>query len=102
MAFAIHTFDFLYKLLYNSSVKKLIVNSADVRKNLSSLVKNIDDTGSIVVITIHGKPKAGMVDIDLLEQFVENAEFGISESELVERSNEKSILWDEFKKKFDV
>lgn len=59
------------------------------RKNLPHFMKEVEETGDIVVFTTHGKAKVGLIDLDLLEDLIENAEFGITESELIEISKEE-------------
>ncbi len=78
------------------------ITSSEGRKNLPSIIQKVDETGNIFIFTIHGKPKTAMVDLDLLEEFIENTEYGISEKELIKRSKEKTISFEEFKRKFNV
>lgn len=79
-----------------------IVATSEGRKDLPKIIREVDEKGNIYVFTIHGKPKAAMVDFALLDEFIENAEFGISEKEILKRSKETTISFQEFKKKFDV
>lgn len=78
------------------------IPTSEGRKNLPKIIKEVDENGKIYVFTIHGKAKAAMVDFDLLEEFIENTEYGISEKEIRERANEKSISLAELKKELNV
>lgn len=72
------------------------------RNELSTLIRQVDETGDIIVFTVHGKAKVAMIDLDLLEEFIENVEFGISEKEILKRSKEETISLDKLRKQFDV
>ena len=60
------------------------------------------EEGKIIVLTTHGKPRVAMVDIDLLEEFVENTEYGISKKEIHKRAKEKTVSLSELKQMFNV
>lgn len=89
-------------MLIQELMKFTYIPSSEGRKKLPEILKDVDDTGAVYVITIHGKSKAAIVDLDLLEEFIENAEYGISARELLKRSKEKTISLKEFKKEFNV
>ena len=78
------------------------IPTSEGRKNLPKIIKEVDEQGNIYVITIHGKAKAALVDLDLLEEFIENTEYDISEKELKKRAKEDTVSLDKFKKKFNV
>ncbi len=78
------------------------INSSEGRKNFPRILKEVDENGQIYVVTIHGHAKAAIVDYDLLEEFIENAEYGISQKEILKRAKENTISLAEFKKSLDV
>lgn len=78
------------------------IKSSEGRKNLPKIIREVDENGQIYVFTIHGVAKAAMVDFELLEEFIENTEYGISEKEILKRTKEKTISLKELKKQFDV
>lgn len=75
---------------------------SEARKNLPKIIKEIDQKGKIFVLTTHGSAKVALIDLNLLEEFLENREFGITEEEILARSKEKTISLKELKKNFDV
>lgn len=78
------------------------IKSSEARKQLPKIMQEVDEQGKVYVFTVHGVAKTAMVDFELLSQFIENAEYGISEKEIVRRSKEETISLAEFKKQFDV
>ncbi len=78
------------------------IKSSEGRKNLPKIIREVDENGQIYVFTVHGAAKVAMVDFALLEEFIENTEYGISEKEITKRSKEKTISLKELKKQFDV
>lgn len=78
------------------------IAASEGRKILPQIIKEVDENGKIYVLTIHGKPKVAMVDLDLLEEFIENTEYGISEKEIIKRAEEKTISLAEIKKELNV
>ena len=72
------------------------------RKDLPRIIREVDEEGLIYVFTIHGKAKAALIDLDLLEEFIENTEFGISNKEILRRSQEETISLEELKKKINL
>ena len=78
------------------------IKSSEGRKNLPKILREVDENGKIYVFTIHGVAKAAMVDFDLLEEFIENTEYGISEKEIAKRAEEETITIDELKKQLNV
>jgi len=79
-----------------------IVKSSEGRKNLPKILKEIDEHGHSYIFTVHGVPKAVMVDLALFEEFIENTEYGISEAEILARSNEETISFEDLKQEFNV
>lgn len=79
-----------------------IIKSSEGRKNLPKIIREVDENGQIYVFTVHGAAKVAMVDFALLEEFIENTEYGISEKEITKRSKEATISLKELKKQFDV
>lgn len=51
-----------------------ILPISDVRENLPNLVDNVDKKDDRVIITVNGKPKAVMVNLEELESLEETAE----------------------------
>lgn len=88
--------------MYNFSMQQVLVSTSAARKNLPHLISQVDELGKIVVLTVHGKKKIALIDIDLLEQFIENSAFGISEKELLKRSREKRVSMEYLKKSLNV
>jgi len=78
------------------------IPTSEGRKHLTRIIKEVDENGKIYIFTIHGQAKVAMVDLDLLEEFIENTEHCISEKELLEREKEKTISIDELKKQLNV
>ncbi len=78
------------------------IKSSEGRKNLPRIIREVDEGGKIYVFTIHGVAKAAMVDFDLLEEFIENTEYGISEKEITKRAKEKTISLSVLKKQMNV
>lgn len=78
------------------------IKSSEGRKNLPKIIREVDENGQIYVFTVHGTAKVAMVDFALLEEFIENTEYGISQKEITKRSKEKTISLKELKKQFDV
>ena len=76
------------------------ISTSEGRKNLPKIIEDVDKHGKIYIFTIHGKAKVALVDLDLLNEFIENVEYGISESEIRRRAKEKTISLDQLKKKF--
>ncbi len=64
------------------------IKSSDGRKNY--------------VFTVHGVGKAAMVDLELLEELIENTDYGISSKEILKRSKEETISLEELKKEMNV
>ena len=83
-------------------MKFTTIPSSEGRKNLSSLIHEVDETGNVYIFSVHGESKAALVDVDLLEEFVENAEYGISAHEIVKRSQEGTVSLEDLKKEFNV
>lgn len=79
-----------------------VISSSEARKNFPSIIKKVDQTGTPYIVTINGEKMAAIVDIDLFEQFVENTEFGISEGEIIKRSEEETISLENFKSSLNV
>ncbi len=79
-----------------------IINSSEARKNLPYILKKVDQTGVPYIVTINGQEKVAIIDIDLFKQFVENVEFGISDAEIIKRSNEDTISLEDFKISLNV
>jgi predicted site-specific integrase-resolvase len=78
------------------------IGLSEGRRTLPKLIREVDENGKIYVFTIHGKAKVAMVDLDLLEEFIENTEYGISEKELSERSKEDTISLDDLKEELNA
>lgn len=78
------------------------VTSSQGRKKFSDFLRIVDENGDIIVFTTHGKAKAALVDIELLEEFIENVEYGMSEKDILSRLDEKTVSLDELKKELDV
>lgn len=78
------------------------IPTSEGRKNLLKIIKEVDENGKIYVFTIHGEAKVAMVDLDLLEEFIENTEHGLSEKELLKRSKEDTISLETLKKQLNV
>jgi len=78
------------------------IPTSEGRKKLPQIIREVDENGKIYVFTIHGKAKVAMIDLDLLEEFIENTEYGISEKELGRRSKEDTISLETLKKQLDV
>lgn len=78
------------------------IPASEGRSNLARIIRTVDETGNIVVFTVHGKARAALVDMDLLDEFIENGEYGISERELVKRSGEKRVSLATLKRKLNV
>jgi len=79
-----------------------IVKASEGRKKLSKILKEINENGQPYIFTIHGEPKAVMVDLAQFEDFIENAEYGISEKEILNRSKEDTISLEDLKRNLDV
>lgn len=101
--------EFMYKIMYNLGISTnstymhyKSISASEGRKNLATLIRQVDESGDIVVFTIHGKAKVAMIDIDLLDEFIENMEFGLSSNEIKNRSKEKTISFEQVKKQFNV
>lgn len=80
----------------------ITIPTSEGRKKLRKIICEVDESGTIYVFTIHGQAKAAMIDLDLLEEFIENTEYGISEKKIVAASKEDTISLDELKKMLDV
>lgn len=78
------------------------ITSSEGRANFPELLNAVDEKGNIVIITVHGKAKAALIDVDLLNEYIENKEYGISASELKKRMKEPTIGYDELKALFNV
>ncbi|MBI2634415.1 type II toxin-antitoxin system Phd/YefM family antitoxin [Candidatus Peregrinibacteria bacterium] len=78
------------------------ITSSEGRKNFPKIINEVDEQGKIYVVTVHGKTKVAIIDLDLLEEWIENTEYGISEKELLKRLKEKRIGFEELKTKFNV
>ncbi|MFH1533772.1 MAG: type II toxin-antitoxin system Phd/YefM family antitoxin [Nitrospirota bacterium] len=78
------------------------INSSEGRKNLPKIIREVDENGKIYVFTIHGEAKVAMIDLDLLEEFIENTEYGISEKEIIKRSKEKTISLKKLKEQINA
>lgn len=63
----------MYKIVYNTFMTNIIPIS-DVRENLPNLVDKVDKADERVIITVNGKPKAVMVNMEELEALEETAE----------------------------
>lgn len=68
-----------------------IVPFSEGRSKLTTLRKQVVDNGEIVVLTVNGKAEVALIDFELLQEFLENAEFGISLAELKRRANEDTV-----------
>lgn len=51
-----------------------ILPISDVRENLPNLVDQVDRRDERVIITVNGKPKAAMINLEELESLEETAE----------------------------
>ena len=78
------------------------IPTSEGRKNLPKIIKEVDENGKIYVFTIHGEAKVAMVDLELLEEFIENTEYGISEKELRAREKEETISLEELKSQLKI
>jgi len=95
---------------FNPNVKNMFsfkfVTASNGRQNFPALIKQIHDAGEIVVLTQHGKPKVAMMDFDLLEELIENEEFGITYAEIEKRAKEaeegKTYPIEKLKKKYGL
>lgn len=65
--------DELYKIMYNQFVTNILPISV-VRENLPSLIDKVDKREDRVIITVNGKPKAIMMNLEELEALEETAE----------------------------
>lgn len=83
-------------------MRQELVSSSEARKQLPFLMQKVDEQGKVIVLTVYGKKKAALIDIDLLEELIENIEFGISEKELLRRSKEKRMSLNELRQSLDV
>ena len=79
-----------------------MIPTSEGRKTLPKIIREVDENGKIYVFTIHGEAKAAMVDVDLLQEFMENAEYGISEKEILARTKEETIGLEELKKNLNL
>jgi len=78
------------------------IKTSEARKTLPKMIREVDENGKIYVFTVHGESKAAMIDLDLLEELIENTEYGISANELIKRSNEETLSLADFKKQLNV
>jgi len=78
------------------------ISLTDGRKCLPQIIKEVEELGRVYVFTVHGKRKVAMVDFDLLAEFVENLEFGVSAKELNRRTKEERMSLDQLKNALNV
>lgn len=79
-----------------------IIPSSQGRSSLPQIIKEVDEQGSVYVLTVRGVGKVAVVNLDLFQEFIENAEYGISEKELVSRASEDTMTLEELKSALNV
>ncbi len=57
-----------------------IVNTTQLRNGYASVAKKVRGTKTVVIITKHGQPDLGLVDLDFLEDLLESQDAEFQES----------------------
>lgn len=63
----------MYEIVYNIFMTNILPIS-DVRENLPNLVDKVDKRDDRIIITVNGKPKAAMINLEELQSLEETAE----------------------------
>jgi PHD/YefM family antitoxin component YafN of YafNO toxin-antitoxin module len=93
------------KISITPKIMKLnIIPSSEGRKNLAKIIKEVADQEKIYILTTNGHAKVAMINWEILEEMIENEEYGITSKELLERSKdlEGAISEEEFRKEFNL